>query len=66
MMNANKRDRLFDLRTVERNIEHGLITREEYHAHLESLDDASEKGTVVEASFEAGVLNDFDENDEEE
>lgn len=66
MMNANKLDRLFDLRTVERNIEHGLITREEYHAHLESLDDSAEKGEVVEASFEAGVLNEEDAIDEEE
>lgn len=66
MMNANKRDRLFDLRTVERNIEHGLITREEYEAHLAGLEDATDKGAPVEASFEAGVLSDADESDEEE
>ena len=65
MMSANKRDRLFDLRTVERNIEHGLITREEYLAHLEGLEDATDKGLPVEASFKAGVLEE-DAMDEEE
>lgn len=65
-MNENKRDRLFDLRTVERNIEHGLITREDYQAHLEGLDDSAEKGSVIEASFEVGVLDDDDEESEDQ
>jgi len=33
--------RLFDLRTIERNIKRGLITRKEYERHLKSLPDAS-------------------------
>jgi hypothetical protein len=33
--------RLFDLRTVERNIKRGLITRKEYERHLKSLEDAA-------------------------
>ena len=33
--------RLFDLRTVERNIKRGLITRKDYERHLKSLPDAS-------------------------
>jgi hypothetical protein len=32
--------RLFDLRTVERNIKRGLITRKDYERYLKSLPDA--------------------------
>jgi hypothetical protein len=40
---------LFDLRTVERNIKRGLITRKEYERFLKSLPDASEKLAPTEA-----------------
>jgi len=33
--------RLFDLRTVERNIKRGVITRKDYERFLKSLPDAS-------------------------
>lgn len=36
--------RLFDKRTVERNIKKGLITRKDYEKFLKSLDDISDKG----------------------
>jgi hypothetical protein len=35
--------RLFDLRTIERNIKRGLITRKEYERFLKALPDAAEK-----------------------
>lgn len=35
--------RLFDSRTVERNIKRGLITRKEYDRFLKSLADATDK-----------------------
>jgi hypothetical protein len=35
--------RLFDLRTVERNIKRGLTTRKEYERFLKSLGDAADK-----------------------
>ncbi len=35
--------RLFDTRTVERNIKRGTITRKDYEKHLKSLADASDK-----------------------
>ncbi len=35
--------RLFDLRTVERNIKRGLVTRKEYERFLKSLGDAADK-----------------------
>jgi hypothetical protein len=41
--------RLFDLRTVERNIKRGLITRKEYERHLKSLPDASDNVAPPEA-----------------
>jgi hypothetical protein len=42
--------RLFDVRTVERNIKRGLITRKDYERHLKSLADASDK--VIPAETE--------------
>lgn len=38
-----KAQRLFDVRTIERNIKKGLITRKDYEKHLKSLNDATEK-----------------------
>ncbi len=35
--------RLFDLRTIERNVKRGLITRKEYERFLKSLPDVAEK-----------------------
>lgn len=40
--------RFFDLRTVERNIKRGLITRKEYERILKSLPDVAEKITPSE------------------
>ena len=34
--------RLFDLRTIERNIKRGLITRKDYERFLKSLPDVSD------------------------
>jgi hypothetical protein len=45
--------RLFDLRTVERNIKRGLITRKEYERFLKSLPDAAEN--VAPAETEPAV-----------
>ena len=39
-----KTSRLFDRRTVERNIKKGLITRKDWDKHLKSLDDVADKG----------------------
>ena len=40
-----KSARLFDRRTVERNIKKGLITRKDYEKYLKGLGDVTEKGT---------------------
>ncbi len=39
-----KTSRLFDRRTVERNIKKGLVSRKDYEKHLKSLDDVADKG----------------------
>lgn len=47
--------RLFDLRTVERNIKRGLITRKDYERFLKSLADASDKVIPSEAEAPPAV-----------
>jgi hypothetical protein len=44
-----KNDRLFDSRTVERNIRKGLITRKDYEKHLKGLVDVTDKIAPPEA-----------------
>lgn len=39
-----KAARLFDRRTVERNIKKGLITRKDLEKYLKTLDDVADKG----------------------
>jgi hypothetical protein len=41
---AAKNDRLFDKRTIERNIKKGLVSRKDYEKHLKGLDDVGTKG----------------------
>ena len=43
-----KAQRLFDVRTLERNIKKGLITRKDYEKHLKALDDAAAKVAPAE------------------
>jgi hypothetical protein len=51
-----KEVRLFDLRTVERNIKRGLITRKEYERHLKSLPDGA--SNVLPAETEPATQQD--------
>jgi hypothetical protein len=39
-----KATRLFDKRTVDRNIKKGLVTRKDFEKHLKTLDDVAGKG----------------------
>src|SRR6185295_4509881 len=55
-----KNIRLFDVRTVERNIKKGLITRKDYDKHLKALEDAQEK--VSQQAEAAGDDLDDDED----
>jgi hypothetical protein len=60
---AKLEDRRFDIRTLERNISAGLITKEEYEKYLAELEDAQENAAPMDAKFEVGVL-DADEKDD--
>ena len=44
-----KQARLFDKRTVERNIKKGLVTRKDYDKYLKTLDDSADKGVYGSA-----------------
>jgi hypothetical protein len=58
--------RLFDKRTVERNIKKGLLTRKDYEKYLKSLDDAGEKGVYGSPVEEPDDLEDDLLDDEPE
>lgn len=44
---------LFDVRLVERHIEKGLTTREDYERYLESLGDSNESGETIKIEYPA-------------
>jgi hypothetical protein len=54
-----KTARLYDKRTVERNIKKGLITRKDYEKHMKSLEDVAGKG--VFGGPENDVADELDE-----
>lgn len=43
-----KPQRAFDVRTIERNIKKGNITRKDYEKHLKALPDATDKVALPE------------------
>jgi hypothetical protein len=56
--------RLFDNRTIERNIRKGLITRKDYEKFLKNLPDATDKAAPADASGAGDTdLLDDDEDD---
>jgi hypothetical protein len=54
--------RLFDIRTVERNIKKGLITRKDYEKYVKSLADVS----ALVAPPDTGRLDDDDDEDDDD
>ena len=54
-------DRKFDVRTLERYLREGKVTREEYDEYVQNLPDLADKAATVEATFVEGVLDDDDE-----
>jgi hypothetical protein len=57
-----KQSRLFDKRTVERNIKKGLVTRKDYDKYLKTLDDVADKGVYGSADHR----DDDDDDDDME
>ncbi len=56
---------LVDRRTVERNIEKGLLSREDYQAYLKGLADAEGNAEVVDLEEEEAAEADADATPEE-
>lgn len=54
--------RLYDRRTIERNIKKGLITRKDYEKFLKALDDAKDKGVIGEE--EPDLVDEIDDEDD--
>jgi hypothetical protein len=52
--------RFWDIRTVERRIRKGLMTRKDYEKHLKSLDDVAPKSAPISL---ADVADDDDDDD---
>jgi len=54
-----KTTRIYDRRTVERNIKKGLLTRMDFEKHLKALEDVADKGVY-------GTEPDLDDDDVDE
>ena len=59
-----KTARLFDRRTVERNIKKGLITRKDFEKHLKALEDVAPKGVFGGPQDDVDVEDDTDDTDD--
>jgi hypothetical protein len=57
-----KTARIYDRRTVERNIKKGLLTRKDYEKHLKALDDVADKGVYgTEPEVDDDDMDDVEE-----
>jgi len=60
----------FDKRIIDRNIQRGTLTQEEYDTFMGSLEDVSDKGEMVEITVHDGEFKiempEIDEDFEEE
>ena len=59
-----KQARLFDKRTVERNIKKGLVTRKDYEKYLKTLEDVAGKGLYGSADPKGDDEPEVDETDD--
>jgi len=59
-------DMRFDSRLIERNLEKGVITQEEYEAHLEGLEDVEEKAETLELVQPLFAEEEDEEGEDEE
>lgn len=54
--------RLFDVRTIERNIKKGLVTTKDYEKYVKSLPDTAEKVAPVEEHRGVDEPDDLDDD----
>ena len=59
-------ERRFDIRTIERYVRDGIVSRDEFEEHLADLPDAADKAEKIEAQFVEGVLDDEEEDSDED
>jgi len=59
-----KPQRAFDVRTIERKIKKGNITRKDYEKHLKSLPDTTEKVAPPEEDRADDDIDDIDEDED--
>jgi hypothetical protein len=62
---AKTSPRLFDVRTIDRNIRKGLTTRKDYDKYLKSLPDIAEKAAPTETGSVDLDDDDFDDEDDD-
>ena len=60
-----KNFRLYDRRTIERNIKKGLITRKDYEKHLKALADVAANIAAPDERIEDGPELDDDDDEPE-
>jgi hypothetical protein len=60
-----KNPRLFDVRTIDRNIRKGMTTRKDYEKYVKSLPDVADKAAPPEA-LSADADDDFDDLEDED
>ena len=60
---ATDDERKFDIRTIDRRLDDGEVSQDEYDEYLDDLPDVSDNAVEFEAEFEEDVLED-DEDDE--
>ncbi len=58
--------RLFDVRTIERNIRKGLTTRKDYEKYLKTLPDVTDKAAPPEVAAADDFDDDIDDLDDED
>ncbi len=63
--NDLKSARLYDKRTVDRNIKKGLLTRKDFDKHLKALEDVAGKGVYGGTDDLDDDLDDVDEAETE-
>jgi|SaaInl4_150m_RNA_FD_contig_81_506817_length_1403_multi_3_in_0_out_0_2 hypothetical protein len=49
-----EKDHIFDKRIIDRNIERGRLTEEEYETHLKALPDEADKAEEIVVEVEEG------------
>ena len=62
----DRESRKFDVRTMERFVRDGIVSREEYQNLLDNLPDVADKAAKMEAEFVTGVLEDEDEDQDQQ